>query len=145
VATIPAPSDGDSGLTWAEGTLWVGEYRARKIRQIDAETGAILRTIESDRFVTGVSWVNGELWHGTMARRRERNPPNQLRKRRCPRAASKCRAAPESAASRPTAPVFSTVAAPQLAKCARCAGLESNFSTLTSERKEILYYQSTTG
>jgi hypothetical protein len=45
--------------------LWVGEYRARKIRQIDAETGAILRTIESDRFVTGVSWVNGELWHGT--------------------------------------------------------------------------------
>jgi len=65
VATIPAPSQGDSGLTWAEGTLWVGEYRARKIRQIDTETGAILRTIESDRFVTGVSWVNGELWHGT--------------------------------------------------------------------------------
>jgi glutamine cyclotransferase len=65
VATIPAPSQGDSGLTWAEGMLWVGEYRARKIRQIDAETGAILRTIESDRFVTGVSWVNGELWHGT--------------------------------------------------------------------------------
>ena len=67
VATIPAPAHGrDSGLTWAEGTLWVGEYRARKIRQIDAETGAILRTIESDRFVTGVSWVNGELWHGTL-------------------------------------------------------------------------------
>jgi glutamine cyclotransferase len=66
VATIPAPAHGrDSGLTWAEGTLWVGEYRARKIRQIDARTGAILRTIESDRFVTGVSWVNGELWHGT--------------------------------------------------------------------------------
>jgi len=65
VATIPAPSQGDSGLTWAEGTLWVGEYRTRKIRQIDAKTGAILRTIESDRFVTGVSWVNGELWHGT--------------------------------------------------------------------------------
>jgi glutamine cyclotransferase len=67
VATIPAPARGrDSGLTWAEGTLWVGEYRARKIHQIDPETGAILRTIESDRFVTGVSWVNGELWHGTM-------------------------------------------------------------------------------
>jgi glutamine cyclotransferase len=64
VATIPAPAQGrDSGLTWAEGTLWVGEYRARKI---DAETGAILRTIESDRFVTGVSWVNGELWHATL-------------------------------------------------------------------------------
>jgi glutamine cyclotransferase len=67
VATIPAPAQGrDSGLTWAEGTLWVGEYRARKIHQIDAKTGAILRTIESDRFVTGVSWVNGELWHGTL-------------------------------------------------------------------------------
>jgi outer membrane protein assembly factor BamB len=67
VATIPAPAHGgDSGLTWAEGTLWVGEYRGRKIHQIDAETGALLRTIESDRFVTGVSWVNGELWHGTM-------------------------------------------------------------------------------
>ena len=67
VATIPAPAHGgDSGLTWAEGALWVGEYRGRKIHQIDAETGAILRTIESDRFVTGVSWVNGELRHATM-------------------------------------------------------------------------------
>ena len=25
----------------------------------------ILRTIASNRFVTGVSWVDGELWHGT--------------------------------------------------------------------------------
>ena len=67
VGSIPAPTQGrDSGLTWAEGTLWVGEYRARKIHQIDAKTGAILRTIESDRFVTGVSWTNGELWHATM-------------------------------------------------------------------------------
>lgn len=67
VATIPAPAQGrDSGLAWAEGTLWVGEYRARKIHQIDAETGSILRTIESDRFVTGVSWVDGELWHATL-------------------------------------------------------------------------------
>jgi outer membrane protein assembly factor BamB len=67
MATIPAPVQaGNSGLTWAEGTLWVGEYHARKIHQIDAETGAILRTIDSDRFVTGVSWVNGELWHATL-------------------------------------------------------------------------------
>src|SRR5207302_331380 len=56
---------GDSGLTWAEGTLWVGQYRDRKIYQIDPETGAILRTIESKRFVTGVTWIDGELWHGT--------------------------------------------------------------------------------
>jgi glutamine cyclotransferase len=66
IATIPAPgAGGDSGLAWAEGTLWVGHYRERKIHQIDPETGAILRTIESNRFVTGVSWVDGELWHGT--------------------------------------------------------------------------------
>src|ERR1700746_2406793 len=66
VASIPAPGHGrDSGLAWAEGSLWVGQYRDRKIHQIDPETGAILRTIESKRFVTGVTWVDGELWHGT--------------------------------------------------------------------------------
>jgi len=66
LATIPAPGNGgDSGLAWAEGTLWVGQYRERKIHQVDPETGAILRTIESSRFVTGVTWVDGELWHGT--------------------------------------------------------------------------------
>ena len=66
LATIPAPGrGGDSGLAWAEGTLWVGQYRDRKIHQIDPETGAILRTIETNRFVTGVTWVDGELWHGT--------------------------------------------------------------------------------
>jgi glutamine cyclotransferase len=66
IATIPAPgAGGDSGLTWAEGTLWVGQYRDRKIHQIDPNTGAILRTIESNRFVTGVTWLDGELWHGT--------------------------------------------------------------------------------
>jgi len=66
VDTIPAPGGGgDSGLAWAEGTLWVGEYRERKIHQVDPQTGAILRTIESSRFVTGVTWVDGELWHGT--------------------------------------------------------------------------------
>ncbi len=66
LSTIPAPSDNSSGLAWAEGPLWVGQYRARKIHQIDPETGAILRTIESNRFVTGVTWVDGELWHGTL-------------------------------------------------------------------------------
>lgn len=66
LATIPAPGGGaDSGLAWAEGTLWVGQYRERKIHQIDPQTGAILRTIESNRFVTGVTWVDGELWHAT--------------------------------------------------------------------------------
>ncbi|MBV8408073.1 MAG: glutamine cyclotransferase [Alphaproteobacteria bacterium] len=66
LGTIPAPGDGgDSGLAWAEGTLWVGQHRGRKVHQIDPETGRILRTIDSNRFVTGVTWVDGELWHGT--------------------------------------------------------------------------------
>ncbi|ODT16248.1 MAG: glutamine cyclotransferase [Kaistia sp. SCN 65-12] len=66
IATIPAPGDGgDSGLAWAEGSLWVGQHRGRKIHQVDPETGQVLRTIESDRFVTGVTWIDGELWHGT--------------------------------------------------------------------------------
>jgi streptogramin lyase len=66
VASIPAPGSGsDSGLAWAEGSLWVGQYRGRKIHRIDPATGAVLRTIESNRFVTGVTWVDGELWHGT--------------------------------------------------------------------------------
>jgi glutamine cyclotransferase len=66
VATIPAPGHGDdAGLTWAEGTLWVGQYRDRKIHRIDPNTGKILRTLHSARFVTGVTWIEGELWHGT--------------------------------------------------------------------------------
>ena len=66
LATIPAPGHGgDSGLAWAEGSLWVGEYRERKIHQVDPETGKVLRTIQSTRFVTGVTWIDGELWHGT--------------------------------------------------------------------------------
>ena len=66
LGTIPAPGNGgDSGLAWAEGTLWVGEYRARKIHQVDPNTGEILRTLSSNRFVTGVTWVDGDLWHGT--------------------------------------------------------------------------------
>lgn len=66
VASIPAPgAGGDSGLAWAEGSLWVGQYRDRKIHQIDPATGTVLRSIESNRFVTGVTWVDGELWHAT--------------------------------------------------------------------------------
>jgi len=65
LSSSPAPGGGrDSGLAWAEGTLWVGQDRDRKIHQIDPETGAILRTIESNRFVSGVTWVAGEVWEG---------------------------------------------------------------------------------
>jgi glutamine cyclotransferase len=66
ISTVPTPEGGASGMAWAEGSLWVGQYRNRKIHQVDPESGKILRTIESNRFVTGVTWVDGELWHGTL-------------------------------------------------------------------------------
>ncbi|WP_226573512.1 glutaminyl-peptide cyclotransferase [Acuticoccus sediminis] len=66
LSSIPAPGGGaDSGMAWAEGSLWVGEARARCIHQVDPETGAVLRTLASNRFVTGVTWAGGELWHAT--------------------------------------------------------------------------------
>lgn len=66
IDSIPAPANGgDSGLAWAEGSLWVGHYRERKIHQVNPATGEVLRTIESNRFVTGVTWLDGDLWHGT--------------------------------------------------------------------------------
>jgi glutamine cyclotransferase len=65
ITSVPTPDGGASGMAWAEGSLWVGQHRNRKIHQIDPETGAILRTIESNRFVTGVTWAGDELWHGT--------------------------------------------------------------------------------
>jgi glutamine cyclotransferase len=65
LSSIPAPGGAGSGLAWAEGALWMGQYRDRKIHQIDPDTGAVLRTIDSNRFVTGVTWTDGELWHAT--------------------------------------------------------------------------------
>jgi hypothetical protein len=66
VATFPSPAGAQSaGLTWAEGTLWLAAYPDGGIRQLDPETGRVLRTLETARFVTGVTWVDDELWHGT--------------------------------------------------------------------------------
>lgn len=77
LGSIPAPSaDDNSGLAWAEGSLWIGQAEAGKILQLDPKTGAILRTISSDRFVTGVTWVEGDLWHGTW----DDNVPSELRR-----------------------------------------------------------------
>lgn len=64
LGTIPAP-EGSSGLAWAEGSLWVGQYQQRRILQVDPQTGEVLRSIESKRHVTGVTWLGNELWHGT--------------------------------------------------------------------------------
>jgi transposase len=71
-----------------------GQYRDRKIHQIDPETGAILRTIESNRFVTGVTWVDGELWHGTWEgdeSELRRIDPGQRRRARAARDAARRR------------------------------------------------------
>ena len=61
--TIDVPPGG-SGLAWAEGVLWLGQYRDRKILKIDPETGEVLKTLDSDRLVTGVTWIDDQLWHG---------------------------------------------------------------------------------
>ncbi len=112
LATIPAPGGGgDSGLAWAEGTLWVGQYRDRKIHQIDPETGQILRTIESNRFVTGVTWVDGELWHATWE-----GDESELRRRRSangrgPGAGSRCRPEWACRGSSPMAAISSSAEA----------------------------------
>jgi len=65
VNSIPTPTDEVSGLAWAEGTLWVGTYKDRKIYQMDPASGAVLRTLQSNRYVTGITWADGQLWHGT--------------------------------------------------------------------------------
>jgi len=66
VRKLPAPGKGeDSGMAWADGFLWVGQFRASKIHKVDAKTGEVVRTLTSDRFVTGVSCVDGALWHGS--------------------------------------------------------------------------------
>src|SRR6185503_9926409 len=66
VATIPAPGGGVTrDSRGPRGRSGSDRYRDRKIHQVDPQTGAILRTIESNRFVTGVTWVDGEFWHGT--------------------------------------------------------------------------------
>lgn len=65
MATLDAPAGVPTGLAYAAGALWVGDWTGRSIRKIDPATGRVLKTIRSDRFVTGVTWAGGDLWHGT--------------------------------------------------------------------------------
>jgi outer membrane protein assembly factor BamB len=126
LATIPAPAGGgDSGLAWAEGSLWVGEYRARKIHQIDPQTGVVLRSIESNRFVTGVTWVDGELWHGTWEGD-ESDVYASIRRPAKRWNASTCRPTSACPASSPTAPISSSAAAATAARCAQSEGQNGN-------------------
>src|SRR6187549_99046 len=60
LSTVPSkPLLGASGMAWAEGSLWVGQFAERKILELDPETGKILSEVVSDRFVTGVSFCDG--------------------------------------------------------------------------------------
>jgi outer membrane protein assembly factor BamB len=65
VRRLQAPGKGeDSGMAWADGYLWIGQCYGSKIHKVDAKTGEVVKTLTSDRFVTGVSFVDGALWHG---------------------------------------------------------------------------------
>jgi outer membrane protein assembly factor BamB len=65
VRTMPSPGKGlDSGLAWADGSLFLGQWSGKVIHKLDARTGEIQKTLSTDRFVTGVSCVDGALWHG---------------------------------------------------------------------------------
>jgi len=122
LATIPAPGGGsDSGLAWAEGSLWVGQYRARRIHQVDPQTGAILRTIESDRFVTGVTWIDAELWHGIWKAMRA-SCGESIRERARFWSASRCRQAWPCRDSSPMAAICSIAVAPPAGRSGPCAG-----------------------
>jgi len=65
VRRFPAPGKGrDTGMAWGDGYLWIGQYNDLKIHKVDARSGTVVKTLTSDRFVTGVSCVGGALWHG---------------------------------------------------------------------------------
>ena len=55
---------GRDGLVYGS-TAGMTDAYAGSVFRIDPATGAIQGTIESNRYVTGVTWVDGELWHGT--------------------------------------------------------------------------------
>jgi outer membrane protein assembly factor BamB len=76
IARIASPAEASSGLAWAEGYLWIGDHNAGKVHQVEPATGTIVRTLSSDRFVTGVTWVQGELWHGAA----KKDAPTELRR-----------------------------------------------------------------
>jgi outer membrane protein assembly factor BamB len=77
VRRMPSPDgDEDSGMAWADGYLWIGQYRQSKIHKVDAKTGEVVKTLSSDRFVTGVSCIDGALWHASSGD----GKPSQLRR-----------------------------------------------------------------
>ncbi|WAS91125.1 glutamine cyclotransferase [Nannocystis punicea] len=77
VRRLPAPGKGeDSGMAWADGYLWIGQCYGARIHKVDAATGEVVKTLTSDRFVTGVTVVDGQLWHGAAGD----DKPSELRR-----------------------------------------------------------------
>jgi outer membrane protein assembly factor BamB len=77
VRRMPAPGKGhNSGMAWADGYLFIGQFRESRINKVDPKTGEVVRTFSSDRFVTGVSVVDGAVWHGAS----DDGKPCQLRR-----------------------------------------------------------------
>ena len=52
-------------MAWAEGTLWVGQYRESEIRQIDPETGKVLTRLPMPEGteVSGLESDGGDLFY----------------------------------------------------------------------------------
>jgi streptogramin lyase len=77
VRRFRAPADGlASGMAWADGYLFIGQYHESRIHKVDPKTGEVVKTLTSDRFVTGVSCVDGALWHGAS----DGGKPSELRR-----------------------------------------------------------------
>jgi hypothetical protein len=54
-------------MAYAEGFLWIGQYRGQSVLKVDPKTGQVKKKIARDRLVTGVSFAEGELWHGSVS------------------------------------------------------------------------------
>jgi len=77
VRRLRAPDKGMcSGMAWADGYLFIGQFRESRIHKVDAKTGEVVKTLKSDRFVTGVSCVDGAVWHGAS----DDGKPSELRR-----------------------------------------------------------------
>ncbi len=111
LGTIPAPGGGgDSGLAWAEGTLWVGQHRGRRIHQIDPETGRFFAP--SSRTGSSPASPGSTAISGTARGKATRaicgeSTPRRERSWR----GSRCRPEQACRGSRPMAPIGSTAAA----------------------------------
>ena len=121
----PFPRPAEAAIPGSPGpraSLWVGQYRGRKIHQIDPETGAILRTIESQSLRHRRHLGRRRTLARHLGRRRKRAAAHRSANRRGAGARSTCRPGRASPGSNPTAATASSAAAATTARCGPCAG-----------------------